>query len=147
LTILSGASLWKEMTIRKAKVSEFEKLAELNKKLIEDERHPNPMSAEQLVQRMSEWLQGEYVCYVVEKDEQTIAYCLYRDDGEYYFMRQLFVDREHRRRGIATAFLDWMYQHIWLDKKVRLDVLSHNEEAIAFYKAYGFRIGCLRMEK
>ena len=47
----------------------------------------------------------------------------------------------------ATKLLDWMYQNIWTDKKVRLDVLAHNEEAIAFYKAYGFRVGCLRMEK
>ena len=40
---------------------------------------------------------------------------------------------------IATEFLDWMYDHVWNEKKVRLDVLSHNEEAIVFYKAYGFR--------
>jgi ribosomal protein S18 acetylase RimI-like enzyme len=96
---------------------------------------------------MREWLQGEYSCYVVEEDEKTIAYCLYRDDGQFYYMRQLYVEREYRRKGIATAFLDWMYDHIWLDKKVRLDMLSHNEGAIAFYKAYGFRVGCLRMEK
>jgi ribosomal-protein-alanine N-acetyltransferase len=135
------------MTIRKAEASEFAKLAELNKKLIEDEQHPNPMNVQQLAERMRDWLQGEYSCYVAEEDEETIAYCLFRDDGECYYLRQLFVERDHRRRGIATAFLDWMYNHVWIDKKVRLDVLSHNQEAIAFYKAYGFRVGCLRMEK
>ena len=62
-------------------------------------------------------------------------------------MRQLFVERPYRRKGIATAFLDWMYDHIWIDKKVRVDVLSHNREAIAFYVAYVFRVGCLRTEK
>jgi hypothetical protein len=77
------------MIIRKAEASEFAKLAKLNKELIEDERHPDPMTVEQLARRMREWLQGEYSCYVAEKDE----------------------------------------------------------EAVAFYKAYGFRIGCLRMEK
>jgi ribosomal protein S18 acetylase RimI-like enzyme len=135
------------MNIRKAEISEVETLAELNKRLIEDERHPNPMSFEQLTRRMKEWLQGEYTCYVAEEGDEVIAYCLFRDDGEYYYMRQLFVERGHRRGGIATAFLDWMYGHIWIDRKVRLDVLSRNEEAIAFYKAYGFRVGCLRMEK
>ena len=135
------------MIIRKAEASEFAKLAELNRKLIHDERHPNPMNAQQLAERMGAWLHGEYSCYVAEEGGETIAYCLFRDDGEYYYMRQLFVEREHRRRGIATEFLDWMYDHIWKDKRVRLDVLSHNQEAIAFYKAYGFRVGCLRMEK
>ena len=135
------------MNIRKADISEVQKLAELNKRLIEDEQHPNPMNVQQLAQRMKEWLQGDYTCYVAEENEQIIAYCLFRDDGEYYYMKQLFVERGFRRRGIATAFLDWMYDHVWIDKKVRLDVLSHNQEAIAFYKAYGFRIGCLRMEK
>ena len=135
------------MNIRKADISEVQKLAELNKRLIEDEQHPNPMNVQQLAQRMNDWLQGDYTCYVAEENEQTIAYCLFRDDGEYYYMKQLFIERGYRRQGIATAFLDWMYDHVWIDKKVRLDVLSHNEEAIAFYKAYGFRIGCLRMEK
>jgi ribosomal protein S18 acetylase RimI-like enzyme len=135
------------MNIRKADISEVEKLAELNQRLIEDEQHPNPMDLQQLTRCMTEWLQGDYTCYVAEEDGATIAYSLFRDDGEYFYLKQLFVERGYRRRGIATAFLDWMYKHIWIDKKVRLDVLSHNKQAIAFYKAYGFRVGCLRMEK
>jgi ribosomal-protein-alanine N-acetyltransferase len=135
------------MKVVKAGLPDVEKLAELNKRLIEDERCPNPMNRQQLVQRMSEWLQGGYSCYLGIEDGIVIAYCLFRDDGEYYYMRQLFVEREHRRRGIATKLLNWMYRNIWTDKKVRLDVFFHNKEAIAFYKAYGFQVGCLRMEK
>jgi ribosomal protein S18 acetylase RimI-like enzyme len=135
------------MRITKAELSDVEQLAVLNKHLIEDERHPNPMNVQQLAQRMSGWLQGEYTCYLVTEDRRTVAYCLFRDDGEYYYMRQLFVERANRRRHIATRLLDWMFQNVWTDKKVRLDVLSHNEDAIAFYKAYGFRVGCLRMER
>ena len=70
-----------------------------------------------------------------------------RDDGDHYYLRQLFVDREFRRRGIATQLLDWMYQHVWTDKKVRLEVLVHNQDAITFYEQYGFNVGCLSMEK
>lgn len=135
------------MKITRADTSHAEELAELNKRLIEDERHPNTMNVPQLALRMREWLKGEYTCYLATEDGSMFAYCLFRDDGEYYYMRQLFVERAHRRKGLATQLLDWMYQNVWTDKKVRLDVLSHNEEAIAFYKAQGFRIGCLRMEK
>lgn len=135
------------MKITKADLSDVETLAELNKRLIEDERHPNPMDVPQLARRMAEWLQNEYTCYVVTEHGLTVAYCLFRDDGDHYYLRQLFVDRAYRRQGIATWLLDWLYAHIWTDKKVRLDVLAHNTAAIAFYQAYGFEVGCLRLEK
>ena len=135
------------MEIIKAKLIDAEVLAELNKHLIEDERHPNPMNIVQLTQRMKEWLATDYTCYVVKQKGSIIAYCLYRDASGHYYMRQLYVDRAHRRKGIATQLLDWLYENVWTDKKVRLDVLAHNEDAVAFYKRYGFRIGVFRMEK
>lgn len=135
------------MEIVKAKLSDADVLAELNKHLIEDERHPNPMNIVQLTERMEAWLATDYICYLAKENGNIVAYCLYRDDGGYYYMRQLYVDRAHRRKGIATQLLDWLYENVWTDKKVRLDVLAHNEAAVAFYKRYGFRIGVYRMEK
>ncbi len=135
------------MEIVRAELTDVEILAELNKRLIKDEHHPNSMSIIQLIQRMKTWLEEEYVCYLAKENGSIIAYCMYKDEGKYYYMRQLFVDREHRRKGIATRFLNWLYENIWTDKKVRLDVLAHNEDAVAFYKKYGFKIGVFRMEK
>ena len=135
------------MEIVRAELTDAAILAELNKRLIEDERHPNPMDIAQLTERMQEWLTTDYICYVAKENRHIAAYCLYRDDGGYYYMRQLYVDRAHRRKGIATRLLDWLYENVWTDKKVRLDVLAHNEDAVAFYKRYGFRIGVFRMEK
>ena len=40
------------MEIVKAELTDVETLAELNKHLIEDERHPDPMNIAQLTQRM-----------------------------------------------------------------------------------------------
>lgn len=135
------------MKIIKAKLSDVQKLAFFNKRLIEDEGHPNPMNVEQLAERMDRWLKNEYSAYLVLLDEEIVAYCLFRDDGDHYYLRQLYVDRDYRRRGIATQLLDWMYQNVWREKKIRLEVLVHNLSAIAFYKHYGFEIGCLSMEK
>ena len=135
------------MEIVRAELTDAETLAGLNQHLIEDEGHPNPMNRDQLAQRMKEWLKTGYICYMVKDNGCIVAYCLYRDDCGYYYMRQLYVDRSHRRRGIATRLLDWLYENVWKDKKVRLDVLAHNGDAVAFYKAYGFRIGVFRMEK
>ena len=135
------------MEIVKAELTDADVLAKLNKHLIEDEQHPNPMNIVQLTERMREWLATDYICYVVKEKGHIIAHCLYRDDDEHYYMRQLYVDRAHRRKGIATQLLDWLYGNVWTDKKVRLDVLAHNEDAVSFYKRYGFRIGVFRMEK
>ena len=135
------------MEIVKAELRDVKRLAELNQHLIEDERHPNPMDIAELTERMGEWLATDYICHTVKEKGHIIAYCLYRDDGGHYYMRQLYVDRSHRRKGIATQLLDWLYEKVWTDKKVRLDVLAHNEAAVAFYKRYGFRIGVFRMEK
>ena len=47
----------------------------------------------------------------------------------------------------VRSLLDWMYAHVWAAKPVRLDVFTHNTDAVAFYRAYGFRVAVLRMEK
>ena len=135
------------MEIVKAELTDAEVLAKLNKHLIEDEQHPDPINIVQLTERMKAWLATDYICYVGKQDGCILTYCLYRDEGSYYYMRQLYVDRAHRRKGIATQLLNWLYENVWTDKKVRLDVLAHNEDAVAFYKRYGFRIGVFRMEK
>ena len=135
------------MEVVRAEPADVDRLAELNKQLIEDERHPNPMDVAQLGQRMKDWLAGGYTCYLAKRGGRIIAYCLYRDDGAHYYMRQLYVTRENRRRGIGTQLLDWLYENVWTDKRVRLDVLAHNTEAVAFYERYGYRIGVHRMEK
>ena len=93
-----------EMEVTKADHSDVEKLAELNKRLIADERHPNPMNVRQLGERMAEWLQEEYTCYLATEDGSTVAYCLFRDDGDYYYVRQLFVELaalDHRQQWKA----------------------------------------------
>ena len=53
-----------EMKVTRADFSDVEKLGKMNKRLIEDERHPNSMNVQQLTQRMTDWLQGEYICYL-----------------------------------------------------------------------------------
>ena len=135
------------MTVVRADASHVDELAELNRQLIEDEQHPNPMTRSELAERMVRWMEEGYQCYLAWVGGATAGYCLFRDDGPNYYLRQLFVARGHRRRGVATALMDWMYANVWSGKPVRLDVFAHNEEAVAFYRAYGFRVAVLRMER
>ncbi len=135
------------MDLARIELEHVSLLSQMNRRLIEDEGHPDPMSVPELADRMHRWLHEGYLGYLVYDAGEPVAYCLYRDDGDHYYLRHLYTEREHRRRGYATALLDWMYEHVWTDKTVRLDVLAHNTGAITFYRRYGFRLGCLRMEK
>src|SRR5437879_12949663 len=76
-------------------------LAPTNAQLIRDEGHRNSMTMPQLTERMSEWLKTEYRAVLFELEGETIGYALYRVEPEYIYLRQLFVQPEMRRRGIA----------------------------------------------
>ena len=45
----------------------------MNQNLIEDERHPNPMSVEALQDRMRDWLSADYDAFVVVEGGQAVA--------------------------------------------------------------------------
>ena len=61
------------MEIVKAKLTDADILAELNKELIEDEQHPNPMNISQLTERMREWLATDYICYMAKEKGSIVA--------------------------------------------------------------------------
>lgn len=61
----------------------------------------------------------------------------------------LYVDPAHRRKGVATALLQQAQQ--WGqhrgDKRLGLQVFTHNHEAIALYEKLGFTPKALLLEK
>lgn len=133
--------------IRKATLKDCPELGQLNKQLIEDEQHPNQMNVKELTVRMKEWISSDYSCYLHYKKNSIDGYALFREETDCYYLRHLFTRRDLRCKGIATELLDWLHEHLWKEKKVQLEVLSHNTSAIKFYENYGFKIDCLRMEK
>lgn len=135
------------MKIRPATLTDIDTLAAMNLRLIQAERHPNPLNQPQLRARMHSWLETVYQGYLALEGGIPIAYCLYRNEERYYYLRHLYVEQAWRRQGVATRLLDWMFRHVWADKKVRLDVLAHNHGAVDFYTQYGFHTAVLRMEK
>ena len=122
-------------------------LAALNKQLIEDEGHANPMDLPELAERMQTWLETEYACYALEDEGRLVAYSLWRDDGDYYYLRQLFTRRDARRNGYASALLDHLEREVYNDKPIRLEVLAGNGGAKVFYEKLGYALYCHTMSK
>ena len=132
--------------LRKATINDISALAEMNKQLIEDERSRNPLSVNQLQLRMQSWLDGNWSAIMICKNDELIGYLLYQHrpdefhtDQHNIYVRQFFVQRTYRRRGIGReAFEQICEQFFPANSRVVLDVLSTNPEALHFWEDIGF---------
>jgi predicted acetyltransferase len=122
-------------------------LAELNHQLIRDEGHRNKMTVPELEQRMKDWLASEYAGMIFEMDGQIVAYALYREQPKEIYLRQLFVVRNQRRKGIGREAVTILRSKIWSkSKRLTVEVLVQNETAVAFWRAVGYEDYCLTLE-
>ena len=135
------------MNFRRATSSDCALLAEFNHQLIRDEGHRNRMTVPELEQRMKGWLASEYVAVLFENDGEVVAYVLYREQPEEIYLRQLFVVRNRRRKGIGREAVQILRSKIWpKNKRLTVEVLVQNEASAAFWRAVGYKDYTLTLE-
>lgn len=129
------------LSFRVATAADLSQLASWNKQLIEDEGHDNTMSLEELVARMRTWLTTEYQALIFE-DPTTptpAAYALFRRTPEWIHLRQFFVARDRRRRGIGARAVALLRAEVFPpDKSVIVEAMAWNYAALSFWRAVGF---------
>ena len=136
-----------DLKFRFAKQEDIKSLAQMNKQLIDDEKHRNKMAIDQLEKRMSVFLGAEYTGVIVSSGGEDVGYALYRRDPDWIYLRQLFVKRQMRRKGIGRALVEWLRSNAWQGvEQVRVEVLTGNLDGTAFWKSIGFREYCITME-
>lgn len=135
------------MTFRFATSDDCPLLAEWNHQVIQDEGHRNRMTPLELEQRMMRWLGGEYQAVIFEQDSGPVAYALFREQPEEIYLRQLFVLRNHRRKGFGREAVGMLRSAIWpKGKRLTVDVLVANQGAVEFWRALGYQDYCLTLE-
>jgi predicted acetyltransferase len=135
------------MTFRRANLDDCALLAELNHQLIRDEGHRNKMTVPELEQRMRGWLASEYAAVIFEKDGEVVAHALFCEQPGEIYLRQLFVVRNRRRKGIGSEAVKILRTKIWPpDKRLTVDVLVQNTAAIAFWRSVGYKDYYLALE-
>ncbi|MBI5687876.1 MAG: GNAT family N-acetyltransferase [Verrucomicrobia bacterium] len=135
------------MKVRRATTADCPLLGELNHQLIRDEGHRNRMTVSELEQRMRGWLAGEYMAMIFESGGEVVAYALFREQPDEIYLRQLFVVRHHRRKGIGQRAVEILRSEIWpANKRLTVEVLVRNEAAVAFWRAMGYRDYALTLE-
>ncbi len=136
------------MDYRTASEGDLPLLAELNQQLIHDEGYANPMSVTELEYRLRAWLARAYTAVLFLIDDNVVGYALYRNDDTRIFLRQFFICRGERRKGLGRAALDLLFGRIWPDgTAVSLEALCTNEAAIAFWRAVGFEDYALTLRR
>ena len=122
-------------------------LAEMNQHLIQDEGHRNKMQLEELEERMADFLQTGYNAVIVNQGREDIAYALYRQEPEWMYLRQIFVKKHMRRKGIGRSLIEWLKDGPWKGCKIiRTDVLVNNKSGLRFWEEMGFGTYCITME-
>lgn len=136
------------MNFRRATLDDCPRLAELNYQLLEEEGYRNSrMSVPELEQRMRGWLVSEYAGVIFERDGEIVAYALYREKPEEIYLRQFFVARNRRRKGIGRKAIEILRSQIWpRNKRLTVDVLVQNVIAVLFWRAMGYKDFYLALE-
>ena len=129
------------LTFRVAAAADLPQLASWNQQLIEDEGHDNRMSLDQLMARMRDWLRTEYQALIFEDPAAPapLAYALFRDTPEWVHVRQFFVARDCRRRGIGARAVALLRDSVFPPgKPVIVEAMAWNQPALSFWRAVGF---------
>lgn len=132
------------MRLIKCTADDVSRLAAMNKRLIEDEKSSNSMAIKELEDRMKGFITGEYKAFFFEEEGQIVGYALVRHTSEPFYLRQFYIEREHRRKHYGKQAFKLLMDH--LDKDViDIDVLPWNEAGLCFWKSLGFTETCISM--
>jgi len=136
------------LRIDKAKGTEVDLLAQLNRQLDEDEPHPHPLPLAALTERMARWIvSGEYEVLLFRSGDQLIGYAVWRAEEFGSYLRHFFICRDRRRQGWGHAAVRLLCREVFpKDRPVNIDAAVANKAGIAFWRGVGFEVFFLGME-
>ncbi|MBO4438683.1 MAG: GNAT family N-acetyltransferase [Spirochaetaceae bacterium] len=133
------------MQIQKCTLEDAALLSQMNKRLIDDEKSTNPMTVEELEERMRGFLSTDYSAYFFMQDETVVGYALVKDTEKPLYLRQFFIDREYRRQHLGRQAFHLLLDFLKTDT-INLDVLPWNEPGLRFWQSLGFAPTCISMQ-
>ena len=133
------------MHIQKCTLEDAALLSQMNKHLIEDEKSTNPMTVEELEERMRGFLSVEYSAYFFMQDENVVGYALVKDTEKPLYLRQFFIEREYRRQHLGRQAFHLLLDYLQTDT-INIDVLPWNEPGLRFWESLGVTPTCISMQ-
>jgi len=131
--------------LRPATLADAEELAVMNRQLIEDEKHDNPMTISELEERMKGFLTDGYEAIMCTGDQsKTIGYALINKTAKPLYLRQFFINRNERRKGYGRRFFNELLEHLYTNA-IDIEVMIWNEAGKAFWESLNFQPRSLYM--
>jgi GNAT superfamily N-acetyltransferase len=126
----------------------------MNKHLIENEGSRNPMSVDELQQRMRKWLDGEWDVVLFAEQDDVVGYAVYqfrRDAFEpeavVVYLRQMFIKRDKRSQGLGQRVVKLLMQTRFPPGCIiEIEVLATNPSGARFWQRVGFQPYCTTMK-
>jgi GNAT superfamily N-acetyltransferase len=149
-------TLLESLDIRAADDADFAVLAQMNRELIEDEGHRNPMTLAQLEARFRRFVNEDgYSVDVVLLGGEIAGYATHRYEpdnaepsGRRVFLRQFYIARHRRGGGLGRRALDLLTGTRFEDgDRIFLDVMETNPGGKAFWSRIGFTPYSTAMER
>ncbi|NLO40286.1 MAG: GNAT family N-acetyltransferase [Ruminiclostridium sp.] len=112
-------------------------LTELNRQLIEDEGHENPMSKAALKQRMKHFIRTHYKAFLFYQGIYCVGYALMDVNRKPLYLRHFFICRPFRRKGYGTIAFQKLME-LFGTRDIDVEVLFWNTHGIEFWKSLGF---------
>jgi GNAT superfamily N-acetyltransferase len=142
------------ISIRAATEGDLPILATMNKRLIEDEGHRNPMSLDQLLHRMQSWLSSNWAVHLfLQADNTIVGYSLHQLRRDDYFanevnvyLRQFFIERAYRDQGLGSEAFRAISKTFPENCTVVIEVLAVNPRGQKFWQSLGFDTYCTTMK-
>jgi predicted acetyltransferase len=96
---------------------------------------------------MRGWLATDYSAVIFEDGGEVVAHALFCEQPGEIYLRQLFVVRNRRRKGIGSEAVKILRTKIWpSDRRLTVAVLVKNIAAVAFWRSVGYKDYCLTLE-
>ncbi len=127
-----------DFAIIKCTDNDLNQLALMNKQLIEDEKHDNPMNVDQLKVRMRDFLHTDYKAYKFVAGDDVVGYALVNDQKSPLYLRQFFICREYRRLGYGKLAFEELLVKLHTTE-IDIEVMFWNEAGYGFWKSLGFK--------
>lgn len=136
------------LRIDRARSTEVDLLAQLNRQLDEDEPHPHPLPLSALTERMCRWIDsGEYEVLLFRRGERVTGYAVWRVEDRGAYLRHFFICRDQRRQGWGRAAMRLLRREVFPpDRPVQIEAAIGNKAGIAVWRAIGFEDFGLSME-